>query len=121
MTRSVWSIVTLGTIILTTASGGHAGIASFQGLGDLPGDIFSSTARDISADDMTIVGSGINPDGHFEAWIATLPEPGTFAVLGLGMPMLLRRRRGKLFWPSARMGREQYELNQENGANPPWH
>lgn len=32
-------------------------------------------ARDVSADGRTILGFGVNPDGHNEAWIAVLPEP----------------------------------------------
>jgi probable HAF family extracellular repeat protein len=35
-------------------------------------------ARDISADGRTIVGNGLNPDGYFEGWIFTVPEPPSF-------------------------------------------
>ncbi len=38
----------------------------------------------ISADGLTIIGNGINPNGHFEGWVATIPEPGTFLLLALG-------------------------------------
>lgn len=50
------------------------------------------SARAISDDNLTIVGHGINPQGMNEGWIATIPEPGTVAILGLGGLVLLRRR-----------------------------
>jgi probable HAF family extracellular repeat protein len=40
------------------------------------------TAYSVSADGKTIVGSGTNPQGQTEAWIATVPEP-TSAMLAL--------------------------------------
>ena len=44
-------------------------------------------ANGISADGLTIVGYGTNPLGFNEAWIATIPEPGTaLAVPALGLP-----------------------------------
>ena len=46
----------------------------------------------ISSDGYVIVGDGINPDGYNEAWIATIPEPGTFLLLAIGGLALLRRR-----------------------------
>ena len=44
----------------------------------------------ISADGLTIVGYGDNPDGDTEAWIvsmdsaAVVPEPSSLALLGIG-------------------------------------
>lgn len=51
--------------------------------------------RDISPDGTTLVGSGYNPDGDIEGWIAYVPEP-RFAhalVPGLAMLRMLGRRR----------------------------
>ena len=49
-------------------------------------------ATDISADGLTIVGTGTNPSGQSEAWIAVIPEPGTGVLLALGLGVLARRR-----------------------------
>ena len=48
-------------------------------------------ASGISDDGLTIAGSGSNPDGYKEAWVATIPEPATFLLFGLG-GLALRRR-----------------------------
>lgn len=50
------------------------------------------SADGISADGRTIVGSGINPSGVPEGWIATIPEPSSLSLLGSGGLFLLRRR-----------------------------
>jgi len=49
-------------------------------------------ARAISADGRTIVGSGINPSGQTEAWVATVPEPSSSLFLLFSSLFLLRRR-----------------------------
>lgn len=50
-------------------------------------------ARAVSADGLTIVGEGVNPEGHWEAWRAVIPEPNTAALLALGLLVLGVRRR----------------------------
>ena len=56
-------------------------------------DWYLQRATGISADGMTIIGIGTNPEGVAEAWIATLPEPATGSLAALGGLVLLRRRR----------------------------
>jgi probable HAF family extracellular repeat protein len=50
-----------------------------------------TAANAISYDGMTIVGYGTNPNGNLEAWVATIPEPCTILLLGLG-GLLIRRK-----------------------------
>jgi probable HAF family extracellular repeat protein len=52
-----------------------------------------SEARAISADGRTIVGSGVNPSGLVESWLAVLPEPSTALLVGLGLAGIAAWRR----------------------------
>ena len=49
--------------------------------------------RDVSADGRTILGHGINAEGDFSYFLATIPEPSTLALTGVGLALLARRRR----------------------------
>ena len=53
-----------------------------------------SDASGISADGRTIVGTGTNPAGQEEAWIATLtptaiPEPSSLVLMAIGAPVVV--------------------------------
>jgi uncharacterized membrane protein len=49
-------------------------------------------ARGVSQDGLTIVGSGINPSGQNEAWLAIIPEASTGLLLAAGLVSLAARR-----------------------------
>ncbi|MCP4248495.1 MAG: PEP-CTERM sorting domain-containing protein [bacterium] len=61
---------------------------------DLGGFTQLTDASGISADGMTVVGTGINAAGDTEAFIATIPEPATLWLLAFGGLALVRSRRG---------------------------
>ncbi len=52
-----------------------------------------SSTDAITPDGTTIVGTGVNPSGQREGWIATIPEPGAVSLLVLGGVGLMRRKR----------------------------
>jgi probable HAF family extracellular repeat protein len=58
---------------------------------DLTGWILTE-ATGVSADGRTIVGTGRNPFGSTEAWVATVPEPSTGILVLAGIAALAYRR-----------------------------
>jgi hypothetical protein len=64
------------------------------------------TAYDVSADGRTIVGTGINPSGGIEAWIAVVPEPGTSLLIAVGLAMLSAQRGRRPIRPQSCSGGE---------------
>ena len=50
-------------------------------------------AMGVSADGLTITGTGINPNGNTEAWIAHVPEPATLMLLSVCSSFTMKRRR----------------------------
>jgi hypothetical protein len=60
--------------------------------GSQSGEAFRWSA--ITAVAWTIVGTGVNPATNYsEAWIATIPEPGTAGLVGWGIVALGMRER----------------------------
>ena len=47
----------------------------------------------VSADGLTIAGTGTNPSGDREAWMAVIPEPSTALLIGLGLTAAGVRKR----------------------------
>jgi probable HAF family extracellular repeat protein len=47
-----------------------------------------TAATAVSADGLTIAGTGINPGGATEAWVATIPEPSTVELAALAIASL---------------------------------
>jgi probable HAF family extracellular repeat protein len=65
-----------------------------HGIGELA-DWRLPSAAAVSADGRTIVGTGINPAGLREAWIATIPEPSTFILVALASAGWISLHRAK--------------------------
>lgn len=78
---------------------GLSGILSTGGI-DLTGWTLSEAA-DVSADGRTIVGTGINPDGNTEAWIAHIPEPSGLVLTVLLVPVHFHWSRTQFQWEDA--------------------
>ena len=73
-----------------------------------------TSARGISADGLKVVGFGINPDGYWEAWIATVPEHTSIPVAvdikpGSCPNPLNTKSRGVL--PVAILGSDSFDAN----------
>ena len=74
---------------------GMRGLTSvLQDLGvQIPSGWRLQEAHAVSADGRTIVGTGANPSGQFEAWVAVVPEPGAVALFASASCALLFRAR----------------------------
>ncbi len=87
MRRSTCGLFLGGLLLVTQTSSVHAeAVATFQGLGDLPGGSFSSIAYGISEDGSTVVGQGRSGSGN-EAFRWT----SGMGMLGLGDLLLVTR------------------------------
>jgi len=63
-----------------------------HGLDEVRGwELYSADA--MSADGRVIVGWGLNPNGNYEGWIATIPEPSALALLTFGGLAVIQRKR----------------------------
>jgi len=109
---------TFGSIAFDVSSDGSVVVGSSdQGLGDVRAALWTTAdgmqnlrdlliaggatgladwilfaANGVSDDGRTIVGTGMNPNGDVEAWIATVPEPSTFALAACGFVALFALR-----------------------------
>jgi hypothetical protein len=97
--------------ILWTSGGGMVSVRDLlvnHGVSNLTGWRLG-WASGVSADGRTIVGTGINPFGGTEGWIATVPEPSTWALAlwgALGLLIISRH------WRSGRI-RSSIDLCQQ--------
>jgi len=71
------------------------------------GDWILRDAFDVSDDGTVIVGSGINPEGGSEAFVALIPEPSTFILLAGGTMIWCCRRRIRTVRPRRMSERPQ--------------
>jgi probable HAF family extracellular repeat protein len=70
-------------------------------------------ARGISSDGRTIIGYGTAPDGYSQAWIATIPEPASLALLALAAAAALLRCRRTPRRQDAKVGPERSLVTDE--------
>jgi uncharacterized membrane protein len=70
-----------------------------------------ASALDVSQDGRTIVGWGYNPDGYQEAWVAVIPEPGSFVLILLGVVGITQRVRNR---STVRIQRTTYHRQDSN-------
>ena len=74
----------------------NRGFAASGSAGPVSGAVSVSRAGDAHAADGTrITGYGINPAGDTEAFYATIPEPGTAVLVGIGLVGMAGWRRGR--------------------------
>ena len=85
-----------------------------------------SVAKDISADGRVITGTGFNPDGELEAWLAVLSEPipepttCTLALAALCLAIGRRRPRKQPHWFSrSKYPRAKYATARSDGCRMP--
>lgn len=67
------------------------------GLGNQLADWHLNAAFSITPDGTTIVGDGVNPEGHTEAFRVVIPEPASALFLSAAMKAILIRRRRRLW------------------------
>jgi probable HAF family extracellular repeat protein len=107
---SATSVSADGSVIVgnsTTATGQQAfiwdaqdgmrvlqGVLAGYGLGG-PLSGWQLTTAVVSADGVSFAGTGIDPQGHTEAWVATVPEPASLVLATMAAAVLLFCRRGK--------------------------
>lgn len=62
-------------------------------IGISTGGMYLYEGLDVSADGLTIMGSGFDAQFGFKAWVVTIPTPGSGAVVLAGLAVIARRRR----------------------------
>jgi probable HAF family extracellular repeat protein len=79
--------------VWTPAAGMRSVADVLQTYGVTPTGWHLSRVEGISADGFTLAGTGTDPTGHLQAWVAVLPEPSSgVAVLAAATLLLVRRR-----------------------------
>lgn len=69
----------------------HGYLSSLGATGLAGWELFEASG--VSADGMTITGSGIDPTGAAQSWIATVPGPGVGSIIAGALLLAARRRR----------------------------
>jgi uncharacterized membrane protein len=94
---TVFGSLTVHNAFVWTEAGGYRDLADFfTGLGIYPAGWSELVVSDVTPDGAVLAGTGLNPQGHRQAFYAVVPEPAGLLTFSPLAAFLLARRRGPL-------------------------